>query len=133
MLLVDDSATNRLVAQHYLQRMGLVVETADSGLAAVELAASRSYDAVLMDLQMPDMDGCAAARAIRAHGQCQAAGNDGGDGRLPIIALTAASMPDDIERARAAGMDAFLSKPIDLTQLAATLRGCLPARDQVQP
>lgn len=132
-LLVDDSATNRLVAQHYLQRMGLVVETADSGLAAVELAASRSYDAVLMDLQMPDMDGCAAARAIRAHGQCQAAGNDGGDGRLPIIALTAASMPDDIERARAAGMDAFLSKPIDLTQLAATLRGCLPARDQVQP
>ena len=68
MQLVDDSMTNRLVAQHYLQGIGLLVETADSSQAAVALASSRSCDTVLVDLQMPDMDGCVVEKAILAQG-----------------------------------------------------------------
>jgi two-component system, sensor histidine kinase len=125
-LLVDDNETNLLVARHHLQRMGLEVQTADAGRAAVEMASSQRYDAILMDLQMPEMDGYEATKAIRAREE-----GLGGVGlrpgcRIPIIALSAASMPEDIERAISAGMDAHLAKPIDARQLGMVLRKWLP-------
>jgi PAS domain S-box-containing protein len=111
-LVVDDNATNLLVIGDYLTRLGLVAETLDSGRAAVESAARDRYDAILMDLQMPDMDGFAATRAIRA----QTGALD-----LPIIALSAAVMPQDLDASEAAGMCAHLAKPIDPQRLATTL------------
>jgi PAS domain S-box-containing protein len=111
-LVVDDNATNLLVIGDYLTRLGLVAETLDSGRAAVERAARDRYDAILMDLQMPDMDGFAATRAIRA----QTGALD-----LPIIALSAAVMPQDLEASEAAGMCAHVAKPIDPQRLATTL------------
>lgn len=125
-LLVDDNATNLLVAQHYLQRMGLEVETADGGQAAIELASQRQYDAILMDLQMPEVDGCEAAQAIRVREQNLAGAGKPPASRVPIIALSAATMPEDVERALSAGMDAHLAKPIDAQQLAYVLKQWLP-------
>ena len=116
-LVVDDNATNLLVARAYLDRMGLHVDTADSGQSAVEQATRGRYDAILMDLQMPGMDGFAATRAIRASGS-----------QVPIIALSAAAMPQDLEASAAAGMNAHVSKPIDAETLSATLQRLIPAR-----
>ncbi len=110
-LLVDDNPTNLLVARAYLSRLGLVVESADNGQAAVEQAERSHFDAILMDLQMPGMDGFAAARAIRASGN-----------QSPIIALTAAAMDKDRQAAEAAGMNDHVAKPIDRLQLASVLR-----------
>ncbi|MDD2729073.1 ATP-binding protein [Malikia sp.] len=119
-LLVDDNPTNLLVAGAYLRRMGLEVETTDNGQAAVEQAIRSPFAAILMDLQMPGMDGFAATQAIRAYGN-----------RTPIIALTAAAMDKDRQAAEAAGMDDHVSKPIDPRQLAAVLRQWIPARQAV--
>ena len=116
-LLVDDNPTNLLVARAYLSRMGLEVESADNGQAAVEQAAGKSFAAILMDLQMPGMDGFAAARAIRASGN-----------RSPIIALTAAAMDKDRQAAEAAGMNDHVAKPIDRQQLATVLRQWITAQ-----
>ena len=119
-LLVDDNPTNLLVASAYLRRMGLEVETTDNGQAAVEQAIRSPFAAILMDLQMPGMDGFAATQAIRAYGN-----------RTPIIALTAAAMDKDRQAAEAAGMNDHVSKPIDPGQLAAVLRQWIPTRQAV--
>ncbi|WP_200328312.1 PAS domain S-box protein [Thiocystis violacea] len=111
-LLVEDLENNRLVAQDLLTRMGLLVTTASNGQAALERVAASGFDAILMDLQMPRMDGFEATRAIRAMGT-------GAD--IPIIALTAAAMADDARASVAAGMNAHLAKPIDPERLAHTL------------
>ncbi|MCX7250943.1 MAG: ATP-binding protein [Burkholderiales bacterium] len=116
-LLVDDNPTNLLVARAYLSRMGLEVESVDNGPAAVEQAARKPFAAILMDLQMPGMDGFAAARAIRASGNLS-----------PIIALTAAAMDKDRQAAEAAGMNDHVAKPIDRQQLATVLRQWIPAQ-----
>ena len=102
--------------------MGLEAETADNGQAAVDLAQNGSYDAVLMDLQMPGMDGYAAARMIREH--------EAGAGRpaVPIIALTAAATSKDMHATEGAGMNDHVSKPVDPFALAATLVKWIPAR-----
>ncbi len=107
-LLVDDVPTNLLVAAHYLSRLGLEVETADSGRAAVQKATTSHFDAILMDLQMPEMDGFEAAQAIRMHeaGHAQ-------QRAVPIIALSAAAMATDLRAAREAGMNDHVAKPID--------------------
>lgn len=128
-LLVDDNATNLLVAQHCLERLGMEVETADSCRTSVKLAASRTFDAILMDLQMPDVDGCEAARLIRLQEKSLPAGSGAPAVRIPIIALSAASLPEDVERALGAGMDAFLTKPVDSAQMAEMLGRWLPARE----
>ena len=118
-LLVDDNPTNLLVARSYLEKIGLNVTTAASGRAAVLIAAGTRFDAILMDLQMPEMDGFSAARAIR----------DNPEGRsrsVPIIALTAAAMLEDLHATEAAGMNDHITKPIDPRQLTATLANWLP-------
>jgi CheY-like chemotaxis protein len=111
-LLVEDNPTNQLVAQGILEQMGLLIDIANDGIEAIELVNKNQYDIVLMDLQMPRMDGFEATSQIRALTQ--------GDS-LPIIAMTASAMVSDKQAATAAGMNAHVSKPIDSQELASVL------------
>ena len=104
-LLVDDHAINRIVAGHMIQRLGCEVDAVTDGLEALEALGSADYDLVLMDLQMPGMDGIAATTELRRREQ--ATGR-----RVPVIALTADAMSGDRERCLGAGMDDHLTKPI---------------------
>ncbi|MBV8535615.1 MAG: response regulator [Alphaproteobacteria bacterium] len=111
-LLVDDAEMNRRLAVFILQAAGHTVETAADGNGAVEAAARGGFDVVLMDVQMPGMDGYEATRQIRR----LATGAD-----VPVIAMTANAMPEDVERCFDAGMDAHVSKPIDKAELLKTV------------
>ena len=121
-LIVDDNETNLIVARAYVGKLGLRFETAHGGHEAVEKACRERFDAILMDLQMPEMDGFEATRAIRAHEAAQ------GAAPVPIIALTAAVMLKDLLATEAAGMNDHVSKPINRQQLAATLSRWIPAQ-----
>jgi CheY-like chemotaxis protein len=116
-LLVEDNEINQQVAREILAGGGLAVTVADNGQAAFDRVRAESFDAVLMDVQMPVMDGYTATRAIR---QWEAE-VPGGRARLPIIAMTAHAMAGDHERSLAAGMDDHVTKPIDPAQLFAAL------------
>jgi PAS domain S-box-containing protein len=111
-LLVEDNALNRVLAQEILQPTGLVLDMAENGPDAIAAVRQSAYSAVLMDVQMPGMDGLEATRRIRALP---------GGGALPIIALTANAMERDRQDCLAAGMSDFLSKPVDADQLLRTL------------
>jgi PAS domain S-box-containing protein len=111
-LLVEDNEINQLVAKKLLEKSGFRVTTARHGGKAVEWVSRERFDAVLMDLQMPEMDGFEATRRIRA----LPAGRD-----LPIIAMTAAALRQDREACHAAGMNAHVAKPIDPEALVQTL------------
>jgi two-component system, sensor histidine kinase and response regulator len=115
-LLVEDNPVNREVAVGMLESLGCVVLAAENGWLALEAMNHDGYDAVLMDCQMPVMDGLTAAAELRRREQ-----NSGG-ARVPIIALTANAMEGDRERCLAAGMDDFLSKPFSQQQMAALLK-----------
>jgi CheY-like chemotaxis protein len=115
-LLVEDNPVNQRVAQRLLQKLAAEVTIANHGAEALERLAESTYDAVLMDCQMPVMDGFTAARRIR---ELERRGGRGK--RLPIIALTANVMSEDRENCIAAGMDAHLGKPIEAAQLVACL------------
>ncbi|MCW2773373.1 MAG: Histidine kinase [Nocardioides sp.] len=117
-LVVEDNPVNQLVAVGLLEALGYTAQTADDGIEALEALTETTYDAVLMDVQMPRMDGYAATRAIRA-------AEDGGR-RLPVIAMTAAAVEGERERCMAAGMDDFLTKPVDPSALAAVLDLWMP-------
>ncbi|MEM1249858.1 MAG: response regulator, partial [Acidobacteriota bacterium] len=108
-LLVDDNTTNRLVARELLSTLECSVDEADSGSRAVEMAASNHYDLVLMDIQMPAMDGYEATRIIRRY--------EPGERRVPIVALTANAFDEDREKALEAGMNDHLAKPVTLEKL----------------
>ncbi|MBF0270922.1 MAG: response regulator [Magnetococcales bacterium] len=112
-LLVEDHIINRKVAEELLKSLGLTVELATHGLEAIHMARENRYDAILMDIQMPGMDGCEATRRLRA---------EPGLSRLPIIALTAHALTGDREMCLAAGMDDHVAKPIDINVLSTTLR-----------
>ena len=90
MLVVEDNVVNQQVAKRFLERLGLEVQIAENGQRAVEICAQDAFGLILMDVQMPVMDGLAAARAIR--------GRDGANRAVPIIALTASAMTDELER-----------------------------------
>jgi CheY-like chemotaxis protein len=113
-LLAEDTPTNQMLVVHTLRKRGHRVEVAPNGRAAVELAEGRSFDVILMDLQMPGMDGFEATAAIRALP---------GRERTPIIALTAHTMVGDRERCLDAGMEEYLSKPLDLRKLIEVVEG----------
>jgi two-component system sensor histidine kinase/response regulator len=115
-LLVEDNPVNREVAVGMLESLGCVAHAAENGWLALEAMNNDAYDAVLMDCQMPVMDGLTATAELRRREQ-----NSGG-ARVPIIALTANAMEGDRERCLAAGMDDFLSKPFSQQQLAALLK-----------
>ena len=105
-LLVEDNEINQEIAQAMLKNMGLSVTLAANGQQAVELACEQDFDAILMDIQMPVLDGYSATLAIREFDQA-----------VPIIALTAAAMIEDRDKAMKVGMNAHLGKPIDSGQL----------------
>jgi CheY-like chemotaxis protein len=114
-LVVDDNETNRKVAELILAAIGAEVVCAEDGKAAVEAVESSDFDVVLMDLQMPVMDGLSATRAIRAR---EAAG---GLPRLPIVVLSANVMREHVEASNAAGADDHIGKPVRAETLIAAV------------
>ena len=112
-LIVEDNAANLKVAMRMVERLGYSADKAGNGVEAVRMLDHVDYDAVLMDCQMPEMDGYEATRRIRRH---EKAGR-----HTPIIAMTASAMAGDRERCLAAGMDDYISKPIKLHVVAAVL------------
>jgi PAS domain S-box-containing protein len=119
-LLAEDNATNQLLAVTLLENSGHTVETAQNGKEALDVLAERSFDVVLMDVQMPEMDGFTATAHIRAREQ-------GTGQRVPIIAMTAHAMKGDRERCLDAGMDGYVSKPIRAEALERALAEIAPA------
>jgi CheY-like chemotaxis protein/anti-sigma regulatory factor (Ser/Thr protein kinase) len=118
-LAAEDNAVNKKLITRLLEKAGFQVEAVDNGLQAVQAVARGDYDAVIMDCQMPEMDGFEATAAIRA-------AESGTDRHVPIIALTASAMEADREMCLASGMDDFLTKPIDRAELTAVLDRWLP-------
>ena len=117
-LLAEDNPINQEVVNEFLMDLGFIVDTADNGAIAVELAARFSHDLILMDMQMPEMGGIEAAQLIRRLP---------GRRRVPIVALTANAFEEDRERCLAAGMDDFLGKPVEPELFFATLLRWLAA------
>jgi PAS domain S-box-containing protein len=119
-LIAEDSSINQEVASQQLRVMGCQVDVVDNGVAAVRAVAQTAYDLVLMDCQMPEMDGYEATRRIRREEK------DNGGSRLPIIALTANAVKGDREACLAAGMDDYIAKPFTQEQLRTVMLRWLP-------
>jgi PAS domain S-box-containing protein len=111
-LLAEDNPANQKLATYVLQDRGHLVEIAGDGQEAIRLTERNRYDVILMDVQMPEMNGLEATAAIRKR-------EEGGSRRVPIIAMTAHAMKGDREKCLAAGMDGYLSKPIDAHEMIA--------------
>ncbi|MCU0698420.1 MAG: response regulator [Myxococcaceae bacterium] len=114
-LVVDDNAVNVKVAEGLLQRLGLTTASARDGAEALERLAAERFDLVLMDLQMPGLDGLETTRRLRARGD-----------ETPVLALTASAMPDDLAACRAAGMQDCLTKPLRLANLIEAVLAHVP-------
>jgi two-component system, sensor histidine kinase and response regulator len=121
-LVADDNPVNQMFAQRILEKQGFDVKLAGDGRAAVDAVASERFDLVLMDVQMPYLDGLQATASIRRM-------EKGSGARLPIVALTAHALADDHARCLAAGMDAYVSKPIRTKDLLATMEGFIGRRE----
>ena len=126
-LLVEDNPLNQQLARELLEEVGVLVEVADDGMAALARLESETFDVVLMDIQMPRMDGYAATRALRA---------DPRFGKLPVIAMTAHALAEERSRCVAAGMDDFLTKPVEPQALYEVLArqcgGLMPAATEAE-
>ncbi|QRP63292.1 response regulator [Rhodanobacter sp. FDAARGOS 1247] len=118
-LVAEDDATNQKVILRQLELLGIAAEVASDGKQALDLWRSGDYGLLLTDLHMPTMDGYELTRAIRAHEQ--------GKQRMPIAALTATALKGESERCHAAGMDKYLTKPLQLADLRVALAELLPA------
>jgi CheY-like chemotaxis protein len=122
-LVVEDNPTNQLVVTLFLRKLGVTHDLVGRGTEALAALAVRRYDLVLMDIEMPMLDGYATTRALREREACE------GGPRTPVIALSADAMPDSRRRAGEAGMDGFLTKPIAMD----ALRHALGAFGQAVP
>jgi CheY-like chemotaxis protein len=118
-LLAENSRVNQIVATRALERCGARVEVASDGGQALNALASRRYDAVLVDCDMPVMDGYAATRALRLA--------EGAERRIPVIGMTSGATEADVAKCSAAGMDDCVAKPMRHLALLATLQRWLPA------
>jgi CheY-like chemotaxis protein len=125
-LLVEDNAVNQRVALAMLKRFGCQVEVVETGQAAADALASSRFHLVLMDVQLPGMDGMQATRLIRAAESAKGVPPDAESVRVPIVALTAHAGKEDREECLAAGMDDWLPKPFGLDQLAGLLERWVP-------
>jgi CheY-like chemotaxis protein len=123
-LVVEDNAVNQLVARRILERMGYSTELATDGEAAIRAAEVRTFDAILMDCQMPVMDGFEATRAIRRLETCRT---------IPIIAVTANALETTRQQCLDAGMNDLLTKPYSVDELNAKLRHWLPRNQVPEP
>ena len=126
-LLVDDGPDNRVLISMHLRRAGLEVTVAENGRVGVDAALaaaaeSRPFDLILMDMQMPELDGYGAARELRRRGQT-----------LPIIALTALALAEDRDKSLAAGCTAYMTKPVDSDALLSVVASHLPAKPAGSP
>ncbi len=118
-LLVEDNRVNQLVASRLLEKRGHAVTVANTGKMALEALNQNSFDLVLMDVQMPEMDGLTATQLLRK--------SEVGTGKhMPVVAMTAHAMVGDKERCLEAGMDGYVSKPIQITQLFEVIENLLP-------
>ena len=120
-LLVEDNMINMEIAQMLLEQSGFLIETAENGKIALDMTAASEpgyYDVILMDIQMPVMDGYMAAKAIRDLSDTGLAG-------IPIIAMTANAFQEDIKKAEEAGMNGHIAKPLDIPAMKATLQRVL--------
>jgi len=124
-LVAEDNAVNQKVARKLLETMGIKVEIAENGKAALAAYEKSKFDLILMDCQMPEMDGYEAAAEIRRR--------ENGGTRIPIIALTAHAMKGADELSRAAGMDDHLTKPIDRKRLQSVIERFLPPQSDQAP
>ena len=125
--MVEDNELNRQIATEMLNILGAEVDNAEDGRQAVEAICSHPpfyYDIVFMDVQMPVMNGYDATREIRNSGMERI-------DELPIIAITADAFAEDVKRARLAGMNGHLAKPISIDQLKKALSGCLTRKRQM--
>jgi len=119
-LVVEDNQVNRLVAERLLRKLGCTVELATNGRQALEKVTAHTFDVILMDVHMPEMDGLEATRLIRSTEH---------DRRCPIIALTASAMEEDRDRCLSAGMDDFFVKPVQLEDFKRLIEQHSPASD----
>lgn len=117
-LVAEDYFVNQEVTQDILELMDFTVDIAENGREALEKYEAGSYDAILMDIQMPEMDGYQATAAIRE--------KENGSSHIPIIALTANALSGDREKCIAAGMDDYLSKPVEAVKLEEILKKYIP-------
>ncbi|MGD8783300.1 MAG: response regulator [Thioalkalispiraceae bacterium] len=117
-LLVEDNPVNLMVLEGMLEKLGLVTEAAKNGEEGISMWAQKNYDAIIMDIQMPQMGGLEATQQIRAR---EAEGM-----HQVIIALTANVFAEDEQACKEAGMDAYMTKPINLEVLYSTLKDYLP-------
>jgi CheY-like chemotaxis protein len=122
-LLVEDNPINQKVAQRLLEKAGHTVVIAGNGKEAIDVLEARPFDLVLMDISMPEMDGLEATARIRQR-------EAGGTNRLPIVAFTAHAMVGDRERCIAAGMDAYVTKPVAPTLLFQAMADALAVTRQ---
>jgi PAS domain S-box-containing protein len=123
-LVAEDNPTNRLLISTRLRRASHRVDLVENGLEAIEAARTEDYDLILMDMQMPELDGAGATRAIRLL--------PGPRASVPIIALTADALPEFRERYMASGLDDYLTKPIDWRELDRAMLRCVSGRPGAQ-
>jgi two-component system sensor histidine kinase/response regulator len=125
LLVAEDNATNQLVVKSVLAKFGIVPDFAGNGIEAIEAVKLRPYDAVLMDVHMPDMDGLTATKILRSL--------PGPVSCLPVIALTANAFSHDVDQCRAAGMNAHVGKPFRTEELLVAIGDALRGQSRFTP
>jgi CheY-like chemotaxis protein len=121
-LVVEDNTVNQKVIRWFMESMGLACDVVATGAASLRAVNENSYSLVLMDLRIPDIDGCAVAKLMREAGFT-----------MPIIALTAEDMPEGFQKCLDAGMDGYLTKPIMKADFQVVLQTWLPLEEASSP